>query len=240
MPVIFEDTFTEAVNTDLSAHTPSPTGTSWTLLVQDTTLVLRVLAASDTVAASSTDTTGGLAYTAQPAASTPEYDVQADIAAVATSSEDSWILLARVVDADNMYGIGIYPNAAAANMKMWKQVANVVTELASGDFDVTAGDTMKFEIRDAAKKLYQNGVERLSTADNALTAAGSGGIAVGRIFVAVDDIRLNIPSFDNFIITEVEAGGGEPAPVTAAPSFRKSLSGLGTRTGARIMQGTPC
>ena len=50
MGVIFSDTFTESVNTSLVNHTPSPTGTSWTLIDQNNIYVLRVLEASDKVA----------------------------------------------------------------------------------------------------------------------------------------------------------------------------------------------
>ena len=122
-----------------------------------------------------------------------------------------------------MYGIGIYPNAAAANMKIWKKVADIVTELASGDFDITAGDTIKFEVRNASKKLYQNGVERLTTADNELTSAGSGGVGVGSIFISTNDMGINIPSFDNFIITEVTGGGDPEGSLTGGKLIRGGL-----------------
>ncbi len=86
-------------------------------------------------------------------------------------------LIARFTDTSNYYGAGTYGPGSSADLKIFKKVAGVVTELAtSGDDDTTNGDAFKFEIKDATKKLFREATEKLSTTDNALTFAGRTGM----------------------------------------------------------------
>ena len=64
-------------------------------------------------------------------------------------------------------------------LRLWKNVGGTKTLLASIDATIAAGDTFKLEITDAAKKVYHNGIEVLSSGDNALTAAGNWGFFIG-------------------------------------------------------------
>ncbi len=223
MAVIVNDTFTEAADTALTAHTPD-TGSGWTKEeAAGTTNVMNVSGANDNAVASGATNSARLVYSAQPNPSVVEYDIEVTLPGIATGAgggDDVAALLARFADTSNYYTAGTYGATSAADKKIKKTVAGVVTELATGDNGLTAGDTLKFQVRDAAKKLFHNGVEILSTADNALTAAGKAGFALGNVWVATDDLVITY-TLDNFSVTEVAA---------AASRFRRTL---GARAGSR-------
>ena len=78
---------------------------------------------------------------------------------------------------------------AQDSLQLAKMEGGVVTTLGTIDVTIAAGDTFKLEITDATKKIYHNGIEVISSTDNALTAAGNWGrisvisTASGDIFV---------------------------------------------------------
>jgi len=218
MPLI-NDTFTEAADTNLVNHVPD-TGTGWTEEENTTTAIQKVIAASDIVRADAAKNSQRHIYSAQPNPSTVEYDIAATLKAVNTGSggsDDSWFFVARFTDTSNFYSAGTYGGAAAADKKIFKEVAGVITELASGDNGLAANDTLEFRVRDATKKLFHNGVEVLSTTDNALTSAGRAGFGLGNEWVSTDDITT-LYEADNFSVTEVGGVGQKP---------RRTLMGVG-------------
>lgn len=209
-----EDTFIEAAGTPaLTAHTPTGTnaGTAWTQEIISGSAFQRVDSANDYAEADSIEVNNRHLYTLQPDPAVSEYDVLLTAAGVSVATTAPLGLIARMTDASNMYGAATYRASDAADKKIWKMVATVVTELASGDAGVTAGDVFKFEIRDATKKLFQGATERLSTSDNALTSPGRAGFFQGNVFVAADDINSNW-KIDDFSYVEVSGGGGATQP----------------------------
>ncbi len=74
---------------------------------------------------------------------------------------------------------------------------------------------MKFEVRDAAKKGYVDDVEKISSADNALTSVGKAGLGWGNLSATAHDILTEFV-LDNFIVTEVDAAV-EPPNLVMAP-----------------------
>lgn len=84
------------------------------------------------------------------------------------------------------------------DMKLDKVVATTRTELGSYDANIGSGDvpeTVKLEIRTAAKKVYQNGVERISSTDDVLT---------GNNFAGITSQRGTVRG-DNFLSESVDA-----------------------------------
>ena len=216
-----EDTFVEvAIDTSLILHLPTGAnaGSGWTAEEVTGTAIQRVDAANDYCESSADEGNDRHLYTLQPDPAGVEYDVQATLSGIAGSPSLPWFLIARLTDASNYYSAGSYNAGSAADKKIFKKVAGTVAEIASGDNGLTAGDTIKFEVRDAAKKLFHNGSEIISSADNALTSAGRAGFGVGNAWVATDDIEQDWKS-DNFFYTEVAAA--------ASAAKRRMMLGVG-------------
>lgn len=210
MAVIVEDNFTELSDTDLASHTPSPTGTGWTEEVNDTTASdFVVFEATDLLGIDVTQGSRQIIMTAQPDPTNNEYDVEVDLTIIdATGSDDPSILIGRLTASNTMYGgFSVNTGVGTDTHKLFKIIAGSVTELASTTSNMSDGDVMKLEIRDATKKLFKQGSELISSADNVITLAGKAGIAVGDVFVPGHDVSLEW-RWDNFKVTEVAADGG--------------------------------
>lgn len=160
------DTFTEAADTDLAVHT-SDSGHTWTKYFGN---VLTVLAASDYLYNAAPTNSSRYKSSVTPASA--EYDVQADIRA---DINWSFGVSGRIDDAVSDEYFAAYENSL---WKLWKIDAGVVTTLATytGDSPNGTTRTAKLEIRNATKKLFIDGVERISSTDNAVTAAGKPGL----------------------------------------------------------------
>jgi hypothetical protein len=204
MANLVTDAFTEAADMNLSAHTAN-TGQGWTENVVGSKK-WRIDAATDRAKQDGPEATSVVnTVNADPA--TAEYDITVTIRNITGGDNQPLLLVGRFTDASNMYAGGSYRNEMAADKKIWKKVAGTVTELASGDSALVAGDTLKFEIRSATKKLYKNGVELLSTSDDALTSIGRGGLGGGAVMVAGHN--LGAWFVDDFLLDEVAAAGDE-------------------------------
>jgi hypothetical protein len=179
------DTFTESADTALTSHTPD-IGTGWTEVYDSTTpgTDAVVIASSDIVEAGyggENDT--GQAYTAQPAPTGADQDISITLKALDTSTGTKPVgIFGRRTDNSNFYHLQILPELNTNGYDtviLWKFVGAVDTQLGSFDATLAVGDTIKLEIRDATKKVYINGVERISSTYNELTEAGTWGIYFG-------------------------------------------------------------
>jgi hypothetical protein len=160
------DTFTGADGTLLSAHA-GELGAAWTLHPSYTgTLQL----AGNRLRATSTTAT---AYYASGVPSGAEYDVTATITRL-SGSVNSIGILGRMDTAANTFYMARYSPSA---WQLFKFVNGVSTQLGSAVSDSFPDTrTVTLEIRDAAKKLFVDGVERISSPDNVITAAGRVGV----------------------------------------------------------------
>jgi hypothetical protein len=106
-----------------------------------------------------------------------EYYVQGDI----TSTGYSNWLMGRVSTTANTFYFVQYNAGGANEWRLYRRVAGTATLLGSYAGDVpTSVRTVKLEIKDATKKVFIGGVERISTTDNTITAAGRPGIGSGQ------------------------------------------------------------
>jgi len=201
--VIVNDTFTEASDTNLAIHTPD-TGDGWTEVENTGTGRSRVFEATDETHPSVDSINSRQIYTAQPDASTAEVDVIAKYISQGATSGSSSGIFARWADTSNSYFIAIKDTSLNPDDFIVKEVADVITDLTSGNNGDGAGTVFKFEVRDATKKLFAGGTERLSTTDNALTAAGNSGIWHGNWRVANGDTRA-LEVWDDFSVEEISA-----------------------------------
>lgn len=159
------DTFTEATDTTLVSHT-SDSGHTWAKHQGNN---LTVLASGDYLYNAAPTNTSRYNLAVTPA--TAEYDVQADVISSASEAPGP---SGRITTADSDEYIVYY---SSSNWRLVKIDAGVATELATytGDTPSTT-KVVKLEIRDAAKKVFIDSVERISSADNAITAAGRPGL----------------------------------------------------------------
>jgi hypothetical protein len=217
MAIIFQDTFTEASTTAIDSHTPD-TGTGWVIEIDGGADLPTASGVDDALRVTSGTNSDRTIITSRPNPTSAEYDVQFTVTVLPSDADNPSWLVARYTDASNYYVAGTNGAANAADKKLVKNVAGVRTELASGDSADTIGDVFKFQVRNATKKLFRNGVELLSTTDNALTSTGSAGVAWGNAgTVATDDVS-GITRLDNYSVDEV-AG----AATTAFPIFNRPL-----------------
>lgn len=206
------DTFTDTTDVVLTSHV-GELGATWAMVPDGSASDNGQISADNRLKM----TAGYAAYYASGAPATAEYDVEGDLY-VASAGEFANGLIGRAsVAATTYYFFDHY--STANQWRLFKVVAGSFTEL--GTFGQTLADdttyAIKLEIRDAAKKCYVNGVERISSADNAITATGFAGV---RPYGAGSDTTgLHI---DNFIATDV----GGPPPPTTAPKLRVNQSNM--------------
>lgn len=217
MAVFVSDTFTETSDTDLTSHT-GETGASWTLAngYSDSPVVN---GANDVCM--SGDSASAAAYASgEPA--TAEYDVEADV-------KNLWYRSGGITGR-HQTGANTYYMLRAHNSKfeLYKVVNGSFSLLGQDTTTLTYGQeySIKLEIRDATKKAYVDGVEKLSSTDNAITAAGRAGIRFST--------SGSLSQIDNFTATDA---GGSILPILLSGSgdaatniigdlkVRKSLSG---------------
>ena len=169
------DTFAELVSdTNLTLHVADSLDT-W-VLHSSYTGNGTVVAATDMLK----DTAGnaGLFYTSQDPA-TAEYDIQMDV----TGTSDVMGPAGRVQASPVNTAYYILWNNGAGEWRLFKRAAGTTTTLATytGDDPNGATITVKLEIRDAAKKAYFGGTERMSSTDNAITGAGRAGLKLSGV-----------------------------------------------------------
>jgi len=216
MAVIIQDSFTleGAVNIALADHTPTELGDGYTQEALVGATGITVNATNDNAAVIGGNGTGVI-YSVQPAPSTGDYDVGFTVSAGSSVLTASMAAMARFVDADNFYAAGFLGTNANPDTYIWKMEEGSLSVLASAnDLDWTAGDTLRFEVRDGSQKLFQNDVEVLSATDTALTDSGEAGLIAG------SPLTLNTRQIviDDFYVEEI-GGGAEPDPTVGRLSF---------------------
>lgn len=218
-----QDTFTEASDTALGSHTPD-TGTGWTVTSDDGSDGITVVAADDNIR---NDVTMASNRYTLGKEDTDIGDDDMDVSITyAVASTDSFIqrsgACGRILDKDNMYYGGQRTTTAGQPAKknrttLEKIVSNAFTELGSDNTDVVNGDTIKLEIRTAAKKLYQNGTERISSTDDVLTGNNFAGV-----FFERNSFGAGV-RFDDFLSEDT----GAPPPPSGPPVGSLALLGVG-------------
>lgn len=207
MTIVIDDKFSgESAEIDLDAHTPDTVGTGWTIIEQTGGRDLRISGdiGAEELSGEAQNSVRSL-YTAQGTYTVNDYDVEIDVTAADTGDDVAW-LLGRVTDSSNYYGAG-FVVTAGTDLWLVKNVAATVTDIASADADWAASATIKLEIRDAAKKVFVDDVEKISDADDALTSVGEAGVALGNIRAADDDMGAAW-RMDNFLVTDTAGAGG--------------------------------
>lgn len=208
--VIFQDNFTEGADVDLTAHTPSPTGTSWTQTVVTGAVTIRVYSATDNVGGSTNLSSSGQLCQAAPTPSQYDIDIEYTMVTLDTGSATRPIgVVAHMSDATptNYYRTRHLPTGHASNdTEIMEMAGGTKTSLATVDTGLVGGDLFKFSLRANSQELFKNGASILSSADTSLSTPGPCGIAIGTVKTGDTGNMANTWRLDDFIITEITAG----------------------------------
>lgn len=160
-------------------------------------------------------------YTSSAVPSSNQYDVSATLTVKSNVGALGVVGRASTSGTDNLY-LGRY-NAGTGSWELVKCTTSC-TVLGSFAQTLTVGSTyaLKLEIRDAAKKLYVDGVERISSTDNTDTQVGRAGIRQGPLpTTASTTTGYHLDSFtvDNIAPDTTITGGPSGTTSDPNPSF---------------------
>lgn len=230
----FTDNFTGTAGATIQSRSPD-LGTGWT---QHTSSAGTIVISDANRARAGT--TGDLYY-------------YADAAPGAVAEYDSEMTIRLVGAASMFYGVAGRMSTSAVTMyvarndtlngraELVRISAGSSTSLGTYSYTISSGvdNVIKGEWRDAAKKLILNGTERISSADNTITAAGRPGIHIFG-FTASNAAGMHGDAFN----ASVPAGGGTPQElagsvagtghITAGLSVSKPLSASSAGAGAVV------
>lgn len=165
------DSFTDGSGVALASHT-GETGATWTEHPVFTSGAMVISNANRARAA-----TIPTCYYASGSPAGADYDVTADFDCISAGASERFGIAARMdTTADTMYVVRY--NRGTAAWEFLKVVAGSSTTLDSWSDTPTAGQSraVVFHVRDAGHTVDIDGVQRLASADNAITAAGKVGI----------------------------------------------------------------
>lgn len=217
MAVIGSDNFDSATDdADIAGRTPD-VGGAWTAC---SSLSGNTFYASDANRVRMGPAAGGRrAYYINSSPATAEYDVQADVYVVTNSGNQIMGIAGRLTSAGDGGYYARFVNASGE----WTlfRITSISGDTSLGTYSATpsvsTAYTLKLEIRDAAKKLYIDGVERISSADNTTTAAGFGGIYSHSSTAGSNSAGHHV---DNLVITDLTATTTYFAAVFRSPTRR--------------------
>jgi hypothetical protein len=170
-----EDSFTDVAGTILQSHV-GEVGATWTRHTNSSASSAAITSAGRLRPTANAVT---LIYFTSGTPATAEYDVQSVFRPVTQVSGDLVGICGRMDTAANtMYGVRYV--VATGKWQLYKVVAGALTDLDAANGTMALNNlqeyVVKLEVRDATKKAYVDGVEVLTSTDNAITAAGRPGI----------------------------------------------------------------
>jgi hypothetical protein len=173
MPTFVSDTFTDATGTALTAHT-GETGATWTEHTAYTVGNM-VIDSADRIYNSVAGET--ITY-ASGAPAGAEYYVQATFRQLTDGVVNLPGIAGRIdTAAETQYAVE-YREGIATEFRLFRREAGVFTAMGTYTVDPATGVdvVVKLELKDATKKVYVDGVERISSTDNSIAAAGKAGV----------------------------------------------------------------
>ena len=179
------DTFTVDVAEQLDAHTPD-TGTGWTKTRAGTPANLRCRAAVDQLDASVDDNSAGVSYETDDVASNADNDVEITADTILVSAGDCVNIYGNAtLGADDYYAFILDPDGTDWDLRLIERNSSgAPAQLASAAYAPSDGDVANIELRaNSQKGQIDSGsgfVDKVTATDGTITAAGRGGIGMGR------------------------------------------------------------
>jgi hypothetical protein len=140
-------------------------------------------------------------YTASGVPSSREYDVSATLTVRSNTGAVGVVGRASTSGTETLY-LARY-NAGASRWELVRCSGGACTSLATYSQVLTVGSTyaLRLQIRDAAKKLFVDGIERASSIDNTITQVGRAGVRQGPLPIAAS--ATTGYHIDNFVVDNV-------------------------------------
>jgi hypothetical protein len=196
----FSDEFDVSSTTTLASVTPD-IGSSWSQLINNGR-TLRVASYNDYATTLSNGTNVGTLYVANATYPNADYQVSAVVSFSSGDSNYTRTLAARIQDANNMYILRFSSNT----LWIYKRVTGTWTLLNSGSgtivgsYYTTPGDTVTLKVEGTTISGLVNGVEKVTTTDSAISAAGQAGLGTGYVNISTDDSGTGV-GMDDFLAT---------------------------------------
>jgi len=195
MATFVDDTFTDTDGTALDAHT-GETGAAWT---QHPSYGVGTDSVINSNRLRDADSSNALVYYASGVPAGVEYDVQVTLRRVAGGGQDFSGFFGRLSTTVDS-GYFLQYRVDVTEWRLFKADGGAYTQLGSyvqgltNDTDYVA----RLEVKDATKKLFVDGVERISSTNNDITAAGRAGMRLIGSATASDGSH-----WDNFSATDI-------------------------------------
>lgn len=230
MATFVSDSCTDTPATALASHT-GETGATWTIHPSFGTSNVVI---SDANRARG-NFSGTNVYYASGSPAGGEYDVAADVILKSDDNSATAGIAGRVNTAANtMYFVRYNTNGNV--WELFKSVAGTATSLGTFSQTLTVDQVYRvlLQIRDATKKVFVDGVERISSADNAITAAGKAGIRCNNSSgnttgVHIDNFSAADPA-SSVDVSDVDTGSGADTASTLAAAATTGETGAGVDT----------
>ncbi len=210
MTVIFQDGFTVGSDTNLSAHTPDTTGTSWASFINTGSLTPFVQASDDEVYPGGNSGSNTLAFKQNPAPTQADGTVTVVNAGSGSGNDDPQGVFARAVDTNNWLSFGVALNTANPDTFLTENVSGTTSYLAS--IETGATGTLELDVTGSTAIASINGTAR-TTQTVTGTLAGDAGIFWGAMTnTSTHDVR-STNSLDDYVYDEA-AGGASNQTLT--------------------------
>lgn len=189
--VFVSDTFTDTNGTNLSSHT-GEVGATWT---KHSSYTGNITIQSNRCVGPADGGDDITCYYASGSPTTAEYDVTATLIQTSDDAYSGCSVAGRISTSANTMYLVQRKTGATDQWELYKIVAGSATLLGTWSEALANGDsrTVKLEIRNATKKLYVNGAERISSADNEITGAGKAGTRAYGNDMELDDFSASDP-----------------------------------------------
>lgn len=223
MPTFASDAFTGTADSDLAGRTPDVGGV-WVQHPSVNAAADFKISNANRVRTGGNGASNHLAYV-DTDPGTAEYDVSLTVRAF-NSSDQRVFPAARIqTGAAQCYYVIWDPGAGTVRLR---RMINSTTGTTLGTWTVSLSNNtdyvFKLEIRDATKKLFVDGVERISSTDNTITGAGRAGLA-GESW-PVTGTNTNGVHGDNFLAETPGGAAGGPFPHFARRTLRGGFLGM--------------
>jgi len=200
------DEFIVSSDTELSSHTPYPTGTSWTEETNTTAAsVLEAIAANDNIKVDTSEDNDQIVYSMAPAPVQANYGFSLKVVTADSGADNfAYVGCRNVAGSENGYWFGGTANAGA--MVLGKNVSGTWT-LLDADLIRTLSDGDRLEIRCDGTTIsgWINGVLSVIATDSSHTAIGKSAIGCGDLDTTSDDCS-NVWVFDDAQVHLIGAG----------------------------------
>ncbi len=198
--IIFQDTFTENSDTELSLHTPD-IGTGWTQIISIDNGVEKpgkTLEADDNdrLDRDSCGTSDGALYQITDTIPSPNYEVSV-FQIRGDTNDDSNIIAARIQDKNNMYAFKWNQTGS----RLWKRINGTWVTMSQTLSGVNNSHTITLRVQGSTITVLDNGNTLVSVTDTSFSSAGKAGIGMGAVITPGDDCSRQ--RLDNFTVTQL-------------------------------------